>query len=1109
MLFLIPNWRILLLLGCAAALPAQAQQVRVAKAAHGQKAAQDQLARQIIAELAPEQAKVAEDQYLAQRKSPQLRVLRKADTTPFEVPRTFGFDTEEEFNNNFTLVDANDDNTCWLYNAEASNNVPANRAYIGYNATNGLDDYLITSAPAMLPAGDNHMTMVYKGRSAWYPEKFEVLYGTSNDPAQMTSLGEVTVQSNADQTFLGQFTLAEAGNYYFAIHAMSAPDMFGFSIDDLTISSGKYIGVADLRVNRVILSDPSNVLAQEPVAIEVSNRGEDIATSFVATTTVDGGNAQTETIGLPTGIEPGETFTYTLENLVDLSAPGAHTVQVVLSGVVSEQGRTDEDESNNTASATTYKMGEFDIPFNADFTTERNLDKWASSGDFTWRESNNSYDQSMILAGGSNAKIMSAGVRLQAGKTYRMSTSMVAGMILYGYTYTGSFKVAMGEPGTDSDNWTTLCERNEIIYETFTDDEFTFSVPASGTYQFMIVATENGGTVEYKYWNVEELLPYELRVTSVQNATMLPVEQAAQFPTSIAYVNRGEQAASFTFKVMEGDNTLGTAQVADVASSAAGNVAVATVPVSPAAGQVLSLALDASVDNQPDAAVTVPAMHDVAITDSIFALDQVTDDMLTSDLAIGNSDAVVGMGQYFTLSVADVLTGVQVLWASDLEASGDIRVFAINADGSVGDEVVSATYEKQPAAGAQNFALQPVRLNAGSYLAFVYAQGYVFSADQVPGGAIFTHTNNNFGVQTDLGNPGVRLILGVPADAAADVAVTEITRPNGKAVYSANEPVVAQLANYGSSDVETLVTLSVDGTEVASQTVALSAFESSSVTLTADLTAVGVHTLVVAAALDGDTNPDNNSATVEVESMERPADNVLDFEACEDFSIDVLVPSWTMIDGDQTNTYGFSNFTFPHISGPKAFIVMNLSQIEGVNEETAAALAPYQGEKYGASFAPVSGAADDWLISPKLSISDDATLTFAARSYTTNYGAETYRVLVSENGTDPSDFVEVQGSTEVPAEWVEQTVSLAEYAGKNVHVAIQHDTEDTFIFMIDDIKVNGVVSSVSDVDASKAVASVRYYNLAGQECVDAQQGVTIVVTTYTDGTRTATKRIVK
>ena len=50
----------------------------------------------------------------------------------------------------------------------------------------------------------------------------------------------------------------------------------------------------------------------------------------------------------------------------------------------------------------------------------------------------------------------------------------------------------------------------------------------------------------------------------------------------------------------------------------------------------------------------------------------------------------------------------------------------------------------------------------------------------------------------------------------------------------------------------------------------------------------------------------------------------------------------------------------------------------------------------------------------------------------------------------------------------------------------------------------GFKTGVDEVDADKAVASVRYFNMAGQEMQQAA-GMTIVVTTYTDGTTSAAK----
>jgi hypothetical protein len=46
---------------------------------------------------------------------------------------------------------------------------------------------------------------------------------------------------------------------------------------------------------------------------------------------------------------------------------------------------------------------------------------------------------------------------------------------------------------------------------------------------------------------------------------------------------------------------------------------------------------------------------------------------------------------------------------------------------------------------------------------------------------------------------------------------------------------------------------------------------------------------------------------------------------------------------------------------------------------------------------------------------------------------------------------------------------------------------------------------VYDLHTDKTVASVLYYNLAGIESVKPFDGVNVMVTTYTDGTRVASK----
>lgn len=55
----------------------------------------------------------------------------------------------------------------------------------------------------------------------------------------------------------------------------------------------------------------------------------------------------------------------------------------------------------------------------------------------------------------------------------------------------------------------------------------------------------------------------------------------------------------------------------------------------------------------------------------------------------------------------------------------------------------------------------------------------------------------------------------------------------------------------------------------------------------------------------------------------------------------------------------------------------------------------------------------------------------------------------------------------------------------------------------------GTVTGVEDANVAKAVAGVKYYNLAGVESAEPFTGVNIVKTTYTDGSQSVAKKVIK
>lgn len=181
----------------------------------------------------------------------------------------------------------------------------------------------------------------------------------------------------------------------------------------------------------------------------------------------------------------------------------------------------------------------------------------------------------------------------------------------------------------------------------------------------------------------------------------------------------------------------------------------------------------------------------------------------------------------------------------------------------------------------------------------------------------------------------------------------------------------------------------------------------------------------------------------------------MDFEYCNDFSQDGFRPKWKSVDMDGSFPGAYlEGISFPGNTAATGFMTFNPFHTEpSVN----AALSPYQGEKYGVSFYAGNQPNNDWLISPKLTMAkENPSIRFAVKAVSndvTSY-TEVFNILVSEKSDKPDDFVPVRMNMSVKGgEWQNMEVSLDEYAGKDIHVAIQCISYNQFMFMIDDIRI--------------------------------------------------------
>jgi photosystem II stability/assembly factor-like uncharacterized protein len=186
---------------------------------------------------------------------------------------------------------------------------------------------------------------------------------------------------------------------------------------------------------------------------------------------------------------------------------------------------------------------------------------------------------------------------------------------------------------------------------------------------------------------------------------------------------------------------------------------------------------------------------------------------------------------------------------------------------------------------------------------------------------------------------------------------------------------------------------------------------------------------------------------------------VLDFEAQDDFAI--TFDPWTALDVDLGATYGFETITFPGMYDPTAFIAFNPAATTPAMSDDPE-IQPHSGLRFGACFNTVPPPFnDDWIISPQTTLGTNSSITLWAKSYTDEYGQEMFNVLVSTTDMDPASFTSISGDTpvEAPMAWTEFSYDLSAYDGQTVYVAIQCVSEDRFIFMLDDVSIDFILST--------------------------------------------------
>jgi hypothetical protein len=183
------------------------------------------------------------------------------------------------------------------------------------------------------------------------------------------------------------------------------------------------------------------------------------------------------------------------------------------------------------------------------------------------------------------------------------------------------------------------------------------------------------------------------------------------------------------------------------------------------------------------------------------------------------------------------------------------------------------------------------------------------------------------------------------------------------------------------------------------------------------------------------------------------------FDTYTDFIITGIGP-WTMTDVDLRPTYGFTGITFANTQVAKAFQVFNAGATSPpLTASETSDWTARTGDKALVCFAAVPNVSapqnDDWMISPQMTLGSAGNLlSFWAKSCDSQYGDETFEVLVSTTGTAVEDFAVVSSElTPNDITYYEYTYDLDAYASTPVYIAIHCTSSDQFGFMVDDFKV--------------------------------------------------------
>ena len=154
---------------------------------------------------------------------------------------------------------------------------------------------------------------------------------------------------------------------------------------------------------------------------------------------------------------------------------------------------------------------------------------------------------------------------------------------------------------------------------------------------------------------------------------------------------------------------------------------------------------------------------------------------------------------------------------------------------------------------------------------------------------------------------------------------------------------------------------------------------------------------------------------------------------------------WKLYDGDGQQVYGWSSETisFENEYQPNAWMAFDPVKAGFSTDQYT----PHSGSQFLMAMCPDT-ASDDWLISPELP-GMAQTISFWASEASTQYGDETFEILVSSTDNEIASFTKIANDAVSSGDWTKFSFDLPE---GTKYFAIRHTGNDIFAMFVDDIE---------------------------------------------------------